>query len=253
MNKRVYTAFNRLEIKKANKETLIPGLLGFMIGGVKTVEVVDRPGYVYVRIRNNTNELVMAFNDQVSPVYDLPVLLFRDEVDKTRYKISGRDVGKYENWGSVSSYLPRHGNQHSFSADSGGGGDIVWVYDRQFAPLLVTPSGTIGGAGVLINIDVLFRNGTWLIAGGTGTASLVGSKPLNTQARMMLVGMNDIGNPWIISGSLFAGTITGTGAILPYLPTSFSGTPLAGIRLVSGTSVILWDNIYDLRQLVNVV
>lgn len=252
MNNRIYNAFNRLETKKQNKESLIPGLIGFMIGGVKTSEVQDRPGYVYVRLRNNTNELIIAFNDQVSPVYDLPVLVTRDEVDKTRYKIQGRDIGKYENWGSVSPYLPRHGNQHSFDPASGGGGDVVWVYDRQLMPLALVPSGTAGSGNVTIGHDTIFQRTTWKSVGGTGTVDLLAYKPTGTNARLVLVYLDQNGNPQTVLGSFFDASITGTAAIVPYLPypPQTWDIPLGAVRLVSGTSAILWENIYDLRALI---
>jgi len=135
MPRRLRQAFNRLDLSKKDKEFFIPAILGFMINGIKTVEVAERPGYVYARIRSNLNEVIQAFNDKVSPVYDFPVLLIRDPNNVTRYRVDSRDTARYENWGSTSSYLPRHGNQHSFNPDGGGGGDIVWVYGRQFMPL----------------------------------------------------------------------------------------------------------------------
>jgi len=85
-------AFEALDVRKQNKDYLIPGILGFLINGQQTVEVPGRNGYVYVRLRSNLNEVVQAYNDQVSPVYNLPVVIVRDEIDITRYKIQGRDL-----------------------------------------------------------------------------------------------------------------------------------------------------------------
>ena len=253
MPRRLRQAFNRLDLSKKDKEFFIPAILGFMINGVKTVEVAERPGYVYVRIRSNLNEVVQAFNDKVSPVYDLPVLLIRDPNNVTRYRVDSRDTARYENWGSTSSYLPRHGNQHSFNPDGGGGGDIVWVYGRQFMPLALSPSGTNGAANVLLNGYTYYQNFDWKYAGGTGTASLLPYKPTGSNARMVLVYLDDDGNPSLLPGTdYFAANITGTSDIIPYLPLvpTTTSIPIGAVRLVSGTSTIMWDNIYDLRPMI---
>ncbi|MHA2345046.1 MAG: hypothetical protein ACXADW_24650 [Candidatus Hodarchaeales archaeon] len=186
--RRLFKAVSELDIKKKDQEYEIPGVLGFILAGEETVEVPTRDSFVFVRLRNNNNELIQAFNDQVSPVYGLPVLVVRDKVDKGRYKIVGRDLGQYSNWGSQvspvyglpvlvvrdkvdkgrykivgrdlgqysnwgssSTYLARHGNQHSFNPDSGGGGDIVWVFGRQFMPLLGYPSGSSASPRMMIH------------------------------------------------------------------------------------------------------
>lgn len=243
-------AFGRLELSKKNKDVYIPAILGFMINGEETVEVNGRASYVYARIRSNINEVVQVFNDKVSPVYDLPVLLIRDPSNPSRYTIDKRDTGRYEVWGDASPYLPVHGNQHSFNPETGGGGDITFVYDRQIVPLSIIPSGSAGSGNILIGKDIVYRYGMWQVLGGTGTVSLLPAKPTDNTARMMLIGLGIEGNPWVVSGTTFDGTITGTSAITPYLPSPSSGTVLGAIRLVSGTISLTWDNVYDLRSFV---
>lgn len=263
MNRRLYKAFNDLDQTKKTKDIYIPGILGFTLNGNDIAEVPNRTGYVYVRLHNNMNELIQAYNDKVSPVYGLPVLVIRDDIDTTRYRIYGRDTGKYENWQTASSYMPVHGGQHSFNPEAGGGGDVVWVYDRQFMPLLVYPSGTDGAMMVMIAPDLRwnFKNtGTamqWQAVGGTGTASFLSYKPATgSMGSVVLVTLNSYGNPELIAGTAdFAASVTGASALLQYLPNwtpyyNANYTSLAMVRLVSGTSVILWDNIYDLRKLV---
>lgn len=245
-NTRLRNAFSQLDTSKKDKDYLIPAVLGFMIQGKETVEVANRSGYVYARMRSNTNELIQAYNDKVSPVYDLPVLLQRDPTNPTRYRVEGRDVGRYNDWGSVSSYFPKHGNQHSFNIAGGGGGDITWVYSQQIVPWLVAPSGSNGGAGVIIHGHPHFANGQWVYWGGTGTSSILTYKPTDNQAKMVLISLDEIGNPLLSVGSSFSALYTGTNSILPYIPQS-TGTPLAAVRLVSGTSSIMWPNIYDVR------
>lgn len=250
MPDKLFDAFSSLDISKKNKEVYIPALAGATINGVQTVDVPNRMGYIYVRVRNNLSEIIQAYNDKVSPVYDLPILITRDDVDRTRYKVYSRDTGTYENWQSLSAYIPVHGNQHSFSPDTLGAGDVVWIYDRQLMPLQVYPSGTSGAGMVMIAPDTIWNNSIWQAVGGTGTANLLTFKPgTGSMGSIVLISIDPNGNPRLIQGTDFSASITGSSALLPYLP-SLTGTdiPLAMVRLVSGTSAILWDNIYDLRR-----
>lgn len=243
-------AFSQLDLSKKDRDYLIPAVLGFLIAGVQTVDVPQRPGYVYARVRSNLNEVVQVWNDKVSPVYDLPVLLVRDPNNASRYKIEGRDTGRYDNWGTTSSYLPRHGNQHSFNPENGGGGDVTWVYGRQFMPLALYPSGSHGANNALLGQSAYYYGNSWRYAGGTGTSDLLVYKPTGAWARMVLIALDPDGNPKLSAGSYFAASITGQAAVMPYVP--LPGTtdlPIGAARLVSGTSVILWDNLYDLRPL----
>lgn len=242
-------AYKGLDIQKADELNPIPGILGFLINGVRTVEVPNRNGYVYVRLRDNLSEVCQAFNDNVSPVYGLPVLMVRDSTNRTRYRILGRDLGRYQDWGTSSPYLPRHGAQHSFNPPNEGG-DVTWIYSRQLMPLAVYPSGSYGSGNVLIYPHTFYRNNTWHYAGGTGTASFLTYKPTGTNsAKMVLLYIDDSDAPAYVAGVEFNESLTGTVQIFPYIPSMpiTSGLPLAAIRLVTGTSVILWDNIYDLR------
>jgi hypothetical protein len=247
MNRRLFTAFNTLDVTKKNKDIYIPGILGFTLNGDNVVDVPYRLGYVYVRLHSNLNEVVQVYNDKVSPVYGLPVLVVRDDIDTTRYRIYGRDTGAYENWQTSSAYIPRHGDQHSF-----GYGDITWVYDQQFLPLLVYPSGTTGAGLVMIAPDLIWHNSAWMSVGGTGTASLLTYKPTGSNAALVLVSIDAVGNPKLTAGSYAAVTVTGGYALFPYLPEpENTDIPLAAIRLVSGTTNIGWDSIYDVRSFAN--
>ncbi len=250
--RRLTKAFGKLDTMKKTRDPEVMGVLGFTINGVNTVEVGNRSSYVWVRLRSNTNEVIQAFNDQISPVYGLPVVVVRDETDRNKYRIKGKDLGVYQSWNNTA-YLPRHGNQHSFNPDAGGGGDVTFIFNRQFMPLAVHPSGTSGGGNVYVQPYAYYQGAQWKYAGGTGTASLFPYKPTGTSARMVLVYLDNDGNPQLLPGSTyFASNITGNAAVLPYVPTLSATTdiPLAAIRLVSGTSTLVWDNIYDLRPLI---
>lgn len=245
----LWRAYRGLDKQKADDVIPIPGILGFLIGGEEVVDVANRPGYVYARLRDNLSEVVQAFNTNVSPVYNLPVLIVRDATDRSRYIVLSRDYGRYQLWGTTSAYLPRHGNQHSFDPLNGGGGDVVWVFSQQFMPLLVYPSGSAGSMSLSISPYNRYRNNGWHYAGGISTPSLASYKPSGvSNARMVLVYLDGSDAVGLLPGAEFVSTTTGT-AILPYIPDipSSDSLALAAIKLLTGTSVILWEDIYDLR------
>lgn len=237
-----------LNIKKQNEQVEVPASLGITIGGEYLVEVPNRDGYHYARIRDDLSELVQVYNDQTSPVYGLPVILVRDKIDKTRWRVKGRDLGRYNNWGT-SAYLPRHGAQHSFDP-SNPGADPVWVWGRQMMPLAAIPSGSSGAGNVIIEEGIYYRDGAWHFAGGTGTMSYLGYKPTDNTARLILTYIDANDNPQLLpSPSYIATNITGTMQIVPHIPNlpNADAIPIAVVRLVSGTSSVTWSDIYDLR------
>src|SRR3990172_5437118 len=125
--KKLRKAIREFSDRKQDQNPILSGRLGTLIDGHQIVEVSDRPGFVWVRVRGSESELIQAYNATVSPIYDLPVLITRDEVNPRVYRIIGRDVARYANWGDTA-YLPKHATQHQFPSTNspGGGGDIVW-------------------------------------------------------------------------------------------------------------------------------
>ena len=82
--RRLTKAVSKIESLKQTKFHEIPGLLGVLRLGQRQVDVDGRPGFVWVRLRGIESELIQAYNDLVAPVYDLPVLVIRDDVDSSR-------------------------------------------------------------------------------------------------------------------------------------------------------------------------
>lgn len=257
MNRKLAAALTQQKNVTKQRVPRIYGALGLPIGGVKVVEVANRNSYVYVRLRNNQSEVIQAFNNQVAPAYNLPVIVERQG---NRYTVVEVDSQRYENnWTSFAPFLPRHGNTHSFDTESGGGGDVVFVHAKQFMPSLVFPSGSLGGPNVLMAPYILKNdNGTWKYTGNTGTSSLLPYKPNNSSGTVLiLVYLDSVsGNPSLLigSGTFVPVGLTGTSQIVPYIPTVTNPStqiPLSVVRLVSGTTQITWDNIYDVRQFIH--
>jgi hypothetical protein len=223
------------------------GILGLPIN-TKTVRVPGREGYVYVRLRDNQNEIIQAYNDKVSAIWGLPVLLVRDEVG---WKVKGRDIDRYSHWTSDSSFVPGHHLQHEFNRDFPGA-DIINVYPDQIVPLLVYPSEN---GNTLRIAPYVYKSETgWIYAGGVETSDLLVYKPTSVNDAIVgLIYMNksdgSIGvsvNPNPIPSYLSSIT-----DILPYIPfPSSSQEPLKAFRLLSTTTKINWENLYDVRQFI---
>lgn len=233
-------------------KTRYSGLLGLLVDGGKRVQHPSRNGFVYVRLRDNLSEVIQAFNDKVSPVYDLPVIFERRN---NIWYIIGRDIDRYHNWGSSAPFLPRHGSQHSFNRDENTGGDVVPIYPDQFMPLLVYPSGTLGSGNLIVAPYILQRGSDFIYVGNTGTIDVLEYKPTDNQAILGLVYLDTVsGNPGILisSGTPFPSSVTGSSQIYPYIPypTSVNHQPLYAFRLVSGTHSLTWDNLYNVRQFI---
>lgn len=227
------------------------GILGLSKDGQRQVNVVGRGGFVYVRLRDNLSEVIQAYNDKVSPIYDFPVLIQRNG---NRWYILGKDTARYDTWSNYAPFLPAHGSQHSFNRDVGTGGDKVDIYPDQFMPLLVYPSGTAGAGMLLVAPYMLQRPTDFIYVGNTGTQNLLVYKPTTNLAILGLVVMNkNTGNPEVLinSGTSIAASITGSAGISPYIPYPQSHQePLYAFRLVSGTTALTWANLYNARQFV---
>lgn len=258
-NQRLHKAL--LDQKKSTEQSQLKifGTLGIPLGGRLTVDVADRPSFVYVRLRTDQNEVVQAFNNTVAPSYGLPVIVQRDG---TRYIVLGVDTLRYQNnWTNNAPFLPRHGTTHSFDPNGGGGGDMVWVYSRQFMPLLVYPSGTFGSSAVSISNHIIQNPlGKWMYVGDTGTANLISYAPPSGAFGVMILVYMDrtTGNPGIIvnSGNYFSNTLTTAQQIAPYIPNvtnSASQIPLGAVRITTGTTTIDWSYIYDVRPFLSFV
>jgi hypothetical protein len=243
------SSLRNLKKRTEPRQNLLSGNLGITLGGQELVDVPGRSGFVYVRLLNNTSELIQAYNGIVSPIYNLPILVKRN---KDRYEIYGRDTLRYQNWGTTP-YLPIHGNQHSFDKTNGGGGDLVWVHQEQFYPLAVTPSGTYESPNVIVAPYLYNWYGAWHYYAGGGAPDCALAHPTGSSSTQVLLLCldGDAGTLHYITGSVEAPhLITGSAGLFPHLPSYDPDTdiPLAAICITTGTTTIGWEEIYDVRQ-----
>lgn len=247
-NKKLKNSLKKFSGLKEEKLITITGELGIPLGGQKIVDVPNRNGFVYVRLKSNTSEVIQAYNSEVSTIYGLPVLVARQG---NIYKVIGRNLDRYRDWSDIP-YLPKHGGQHSFNFGLGMGADVSWIYSQQFMPLLSYPSGTQGSMSLALEPHFYEWNGQWRYAQNTGTPSYTPYLPTITgSARMVLSYLDPSDNSIkLVAGTPFSNTITGSAQLAQYIPDipRSVGIPLAAVRLVTGTTAIGWGNIYDIRD-----
>lgn len=245
MNKsRLRDALARILDAKQNAPHRIPGLLGTMVGGVPVVDVVGRAGYVWVRLRGNQSDLVVAYNDAVLPQYGLAVTLEQDAKDPTIYVVVGRDVDLYRNWGAQP--VSKHSDQHRFR-----GGDTAWIESQQIMPLLLRPSAPQSMAAyVEKGMYAYAEHFHWWP--GSGTVSF-------NDTNAFITGGINYGSMMTVFLDMNAGAIgylTGTPFDYAFendyykhvvFPTGTNQLPVGAILVKKGAALFGWDEILDLR------
>ena len=231
--------------KKENYQELIPANLGVYIKGKKKVKVPNRHGYCYVRLRSNSSEVLQVFNDKTAYIYDLPVVIARDKFTVNKYVVVSRDLGKYDEWGGGVNpgQLAPHGQQHSF-----GYSDPVWVYKKQFMPLLLAP---IGGTTVAVYSDFYMWEGAYKSFPDT-TIDLSPAIPAIVDYSTFITMYVDGATNTLVgaTGTAFLNN-TYSGNPLDYASSVAStvGIPLGLVLLSFGDTEIVFSNIYDIRPL----
>lgn len=251
MNNRFLQALNQQRQRTEPKNPLLYGTLGITLNGQTVVEVPDRASFVYVQLRSTSYEVIQAFNQVVSPVYGLPVIL---QWQGNRYIIVSRDTLRYSNWIDSSAYLPRHASTHE---REGSAGDVVFVSQEQFLPLMPMPSGSNGNKQIVVgHYNLMTATGTFQYFATQPTVDLTVWKPTSPTGAVMVLVMMDGNNGNLTyavgSGSVFGNWLTGSPDVLPFVPpvTDISRyLPIAAVRLITGTTNLSWDNIYDVRPI----
>lgn len=227
-------AIDKSQVIKQDYQEEISALLGVIKDGKHLVDVPDRPSYVYARIRGNLSELVQAFNDQVTAVYNLPVLIVRDPIDKSRFRVKGRDLGRYEDWGNVAP-VPKHAETHLE-----GNNDPVYITSNQILDFRVVPDGM----KVQIWKGELFGN-NFETPGRTSFWDLSSYVP-PTGAIWELIYLDRLGDFYRKDGILVDSLSLLTPDLIPFCP--FGAWPIVAIRLFMGqTSINPTNDMVNLR------
>jgi len=238
----------RLSLKQ-DKQVLIPGLLGALVGNTQRVTVPNRKGFVYVRVHASDSEIVEAFNDTVSPVYGLAVVLTRDELTPQYYRVIRRDIPKYQSWGD-GIYFPLHGHTHSFIGSGTSGRDITWVQKKQFVPLGISPESSTGSFILNLIPDFYMWNGEQRYFTGSVTADLSALRPASPLwGRFVTIYINSENTFGYLTGSSFVHS-PWPSTWMSYVPivSGSMGVPLASVLLTHEATRLDWPQIYDARS-----
>jgi len=251
--KRLEGALSKLIGDKADKLELVPASVGAYINGRKTVQVVDKPDYIWVRVRGTTEQRTQAFNSHPSGVghhWDLPVLIYKDPAFPQIWKVYGRDIERYTDWEGVAYQVP-HGRSHSFLGGSQKcGDDPVWVAREQITPLQPHPKPT-GTCAIDISSDFYYFGGRYHWFTATGTIDLCASflPTGGHHGKFVTVYLDgDTGNPAYLEGPEFDLILAPTDpGIYISVPTDEQGVPVAACLMTTGTTWVGWGELYDLR------
>ncbi len=229
------------------------GFLGTRVTGAKVVEVPERPGFVYVRLRGDASSVAIAFNERVPPFYDTPVRLMVDEFDPKVYRILGRNIGVYPTW-PASASIGSHGAQHQFGGGDQAGRDIVWVHKGQFTAMLARPIGDEGTMQLYVEEDWYeWGSGVYYFAGAY-SPDLASYRPTGAYSQKYVTLYFDGADETVkvLEGTEYQ--------VYPYPPTdphnyvptisSLLGINLCSVSLGTGTSSIWWDRIWDIRPVI---
>lgn len=246
--KRAQAAIKTLLEDKQDKPRLYPANLGAYVAGFKTLRVAARPDFVWCRMRGGNAEIIQAFNDVVGLHWDLPIMVYRDPNTPAVWRIYGRDIAQYDDWDGAS-YIPPHGASHSFSQSPKTGVDPVWVFKRQFMPMLVRPIAT-GSMGVYIEPDFWYWGGHYNWWPGSGVAISNAYRPTGAlNAAFVTIYMDGATEtPALLKGPEFPAWFppSDPGDYIS-VPSPSVGVPVAAAFITTGTSFIGWGEIYDLR------
>jgi hypothetical protein len=249
--RRLKASLTRLQETKQDKPEIIHGLLGIILNGTPTVLHPTRAGWNYVRVRGDTSEVVVAFNDQVQPVYNLPVLLQRDSINPSFYHVAGRDIGVYGSWGGgQTGGIARHHETHERNP-AAPGSDIVDVYKQQFMPLALTPITPSGTMSVYVQSDFYLDDTIQRWWPGSGTVSFASLRPADHRKRFVSIWLDSqLGNLYYLTGTPFVSVPLIT-SYLPYIPLADMTRyiPIGAVLLLSGTVALGYSDFLDLRHI----
>jgi hypothetical protein len=250
--KRFQRALGGMMGVKQDKLRLIPAICGaYFTTGAKALQVAGRDDFIWARIRDSNSEVIQVFNDTVTAHWDLPILVYRDPNQPDIWKVYGRDVSRYEDWGDIS-YLRPHGTQHAF-AGGNTGSDVAWIFKRQFMPLMTRPNAT-ATMSVWVESDYYYWDGQYKWWPGSGTSDLSGYKPTGAQSAkyltLYLEGQSGLLEVAVGDEFNVLWPPQNPEAFIPAI-TPDEGIPLSAIYLLTGTSQIGWGELFDIRNVVS--
>ena len=216
--------------------------------GVDSVEVENRPGYIWVRLFSQDGNAQPVYNRKVNPMNDMPV--FVGYMPGTRrLEIVGidRDIADADSDYLGFAYLPKHAQEHEWS-DAGHGPDPVSLYPRAWAQLRTFPTNP---ASLSVTVAPMRYIGFSAVVKWEGdeidlTANVPGGA---NQARLVLVYLDTTTNTLGLTNGDIG--LVADGWFLPEPALSNETYPSAVVRLINGQTTITESDIQDRRMFLN--
>jgi len=250
---RLFQALAAMSDTKQTQPELLYGTYGtFDDNGNQLIDVVDRPGFIWVRVNGRPSELIQAYNDQVGMNWGDPIILIRDSLQPRFYRVLSKDTARYQDWGG-NTLLPRHGDQHSFASATAAGRDIVWIFRRQMVqPLLCHPTDP-ASMFVQVEPDYYFWNNVFTYFAGSLSSDLTAYLPSNDDALFVTIYLDGATNLIAeLAGTTFS-NLSPPVNLVSFIPEIAPdvGIPLAAVYLTSATVSCGWDVLTDIRILIS--
>lgn len=219
------------------------------IEGTGSPEVANRPGYVYYRRAEDEDMYGVCQNRRVPNRVNMPVFVGYDIHQPNLLQVlSIRNV-----WGGTGQTLPPdiapHHETHELNNDNGGD-DVVWVNQQQIINLLCLPA-VPEDMTVVVNPGQYGHKDGFAYYTGATTADLSSYKPSSpTQGKFVALSVDVETNALQYTEGDTFGIISTPANIWQYIPEMPDGSvPVAAILLVSTTTSLGWDQIYDIRAI----
>lgn len=239
----------RLEAEQAltglmhTRETYRPVWTALMGDGAGTIQDPDDPDKVFVRVHGLQSSVASVFNKKVpSNRPDLPVLIGSTREQPHLVQVLDVDWSALPDWGGAA-VLPLHGGDHEF-----GGPDPVYIQKRALVPLRASaqrpPDMTLHVAPDFYPWAAGFN----YFPGGD-TEDLTGRVPGEGLARFVTIYVDGATNALAYIDGDTKPAVWPLGVdMIPEPPEG--SVPICAVRLYSGMSAIVEDDIYDLRILI---
>lgn len=237
----------RLALQLGKREPLplrFEALIGDGTGG--DPRVPDKPNYVYVR-RIGRGVIEECLNTRVAARNDLPVIVgFSHEMPHTLQVLAG----KWERISELGSYAytaPHH--QSHEHLNEYGGDDVVWVQGQQIVPLLAIPRNP-EDMYLTVYAGMYPWGSSWHWFEEATSPDFTASVPgIAGQARYTLLSIDGATETLqLTDGAIFAEALPPPEFedMIPACPTG--AVPIAAVALVSTTTSIGWDILWDCRM-----
>lgn len=216
-----------------------------------TIDVVDRPGYVWIREGDADGRLMQARNRAVLPRYNQPVKVgYSDDLPGTLDVLTLNTMAMPPQPGSESGWdgsaqLAKHAGQHDI-----GGGDTDWIQSLRLLPLRPRPQ-TTADLTIFVEQGPYPFGSTFKFFAGAASSDMTSHIPSTAgNALYRIVYIDGATNvlAYVNTAEFVADPfISRTSDIIALIPVG--AIPIAAVYLPNGITTITESEIFDIRIL----